>query len=66
VKLSELQTQCLHERLQWKARIPIIGGSGLAMKNATLNKRSYTKFMMGHAQGIHLATISIFAAKEFP
>jgi len=55
----------LHERLQWKARIPKTGGSGLAMKNATLNKRSYTQFMMGHAQGIHLATISIFAAKEF-
>jgi hypothetical protein len=56
----------LHERLQWKARIPIKEGSGLAMKNATLNKRSKAKFMMGHAQGIHLATISIFAAKEFP
>jgi len=56
----------MHERLQWKARIPIKGGSGLAMKNATLNKRSYTQFMMGHAQGIHLATISIFAAKELP
>ena len=43
-----------------------IQGSGLAMENATLNKRSKAKFMMGHAQGIHLATISIFAAKEFP
>jgi hypothetical protein len=42
------------------------GGSGLAMKNATQNKRSHAKFMMGHAQGIHLATFSIFAAKEFP
>jgi hypothetical protein len=62
----KMETECLHERLQWNARIPITGGSGLAMKNATLNKRSYTQFMMGHAQGIHLATISIFAAKEFP
>jgi hypothetical protein len=42
------------------------GGSGLAMKNATLNKRRKAKFMMGHAQLIRLATISIFAAKEFP
>jgi hypothetical protein len=56
----------LHERLQWKARIPIKEGSGLAMENATLNKRSKAKFMMGHAQGNHLATISIFTAKEFP
>lgn len=62
----KIETECLHERLQWKARIPIIGGSGLAMKNTTLNKRSKAEFMMGHAQGIHLATISIFAAKEFP
>ena len=60
-----METKCLHVRLQWKARIPILGGSGLAMKNATLNKRSHAKFMMGHAQRIHLATISIFAAKEF-
>jgi hypothetical protein len=59
----KMETECLHERLQWKARIQ---GSGLAMENATLNKRSKAKFMMGHAQGIHLATISIFAAKEFP
>jgi hypothetical protein len=56
----------VHERLQWKARIPNELGGGLAMKNATLNKRSHAKFMMGHAQGIHLATISIFVAKEFP
>jgi hypothetical protein len=42
------------------------GGSGLVMKNATLNKRSHAKFMMGHAQRVHLATISIFASKEFP
>ena len=62
----KLETQCLQERLQWKARIPKLGGSGLAMKNATHHKRSKAKFMMGHAQGIHLATISIFAAKEFP
>jgi len=62
----KMETECLHERLQWKARIPILGGSGLAMENATLNKRSKAKFMMGHAQLIHLATISIFAAKEFP
>ena len=45
----KLETQCLHERLQWKARIPKLGGSGLAMKNATHHKRSKAKFMMGQA-----------------